>query len=155
VKGGWLPKETWIPNARDRLAQRRAEKPLTKAGQIWALWPEIKACLDSGQSHRTVRQWLEEDAGLVLSERAFAVYVSRSRRKEAAQRIAVATEVFFRAQDRSSPPQPQPTEQPKELPADERTNVDPASQTLKTLRKRRFDIRDAHQNGDPTKVKLI
>jgi hypothetical protein len=87
-----------MPTARDRLAHRRAEKPATKAGQIWALWPEIKACLDSGQSYKTVRQWLEEDAGLILTERAFAVYVSRSRRKERTQRTASAAEVFFRAQ---------------------------------------------------------
>lgn len=150
-----MPKESWIPNARDRLAQRRAEKPVTKAGQIWALWPEIKACLDSGQSHRTVRQWLEEDAGLVLTERAFAVYVSRSRRKEKAQRTAVATEAFFRAQDQSSPPQPKSVEQPSDILTAERTSGDPATQTLKKLRKRPFDIREAHQNGDPTKVKLI
>ena len=150
-----MPKETWIPNARDRLAQRRAEKPATKAGQVWALWPEIKACLDSGQSHRTVRQWLEEDAGLILTERAFAVYVSRSRRKEIAQRTVAATEAFFRAQDHSTPPQTQPAEQPSNVSAAERTEVDAATQTLKALRKRRFDIREAHQNGDPTKVKLI
>lgn len=150
-----MPTESWIPNARDRLAQRRAEKPVTKAGQIWALWPEIKACLDSGQSHRTVRQWLEQDAGLVLTERAFAVYVSRSRRKEMAQRTAAATEAFFRAQDQSSPPQPKPAEQPSDVLTAERTSVDPATQTLKKLRKRAFDIRETHQNGDPTKVKLI
>jgi hypothetical protein len=40
--------------------------------------------------------------------------------------------------------------------AAERTNSDdPASRTMQKLRKRHFDIREAHQNGDPTKVKLI
>jgi hypothetical protein len=144
-----------MPTARDRLAQRRAEKPATKAGQIWALWPEIKACLDSGQSHKTVRQWLEEDAGLILTERAFAVYVSRSRQKEMMQRTASAAEVFFRAQP---PPQTRGASDMAEpigqAPGD--SNVDdPASRTMQKLRKRRFDIREAHQNGDPTKVKLI
>jgi hypothetical protein len=31
----------------------------------------------------------------------------------------------------------------------------PVERTMRALRKRRFDIREAHQNGDPTKVKLI
>jgi len=40
--------DDWIPETRNRLAQRRAKKPDTKAVQIWALWAEIRAALDDG-----------------------------------------------------------------------------------------------------------
>ena len=58
--------EKWIPETRGRLAQRRARKPDTKSGQLWALWPEIKAALNDGQSVRTVLDWPKEDAGIVV-----------------------------------------------------------------------------------------
>lgn len=163
-----MSKDSWIPNARDRLAQRRAEKPATRAGQIWALWPEIKACFDSGQSLKTVRQWLEDDADLVLTDRAFAVYVSRCRRKEATQRKAAAAEAFLRVpEQRMLSPQegesvqkgrrsaPIPIARESDAPAEEAANADPVARRLQSLRSRRFDIREAHQNGDPTNVKLI
>ena len=47
------PRE-WIARVRVRLALRCAEKPATKAGQIKALWPEIEAALDKGQSMKTI-----------------------------------------------------------------------------------------------------
>ena len=50
--------DNWIPETRNRLAQRRAKKPDTKSGQIWALWPEIKAALAAGESFRSVCDWL-------------------------------------------------------------------------------------------------
>ena len=63
---------------RNRLAQRRAKKPDTKAGQIWALWPEIRAALDDGQSFKSIvegepksRCWnrlsIEEDSGKTVT----------------------------------------------------------------------------------------
>ena len=33
--------------------------------------------------------------------------------------------------------------------------IDPATRSMQNLRKRRFDIRQLHRNGDPTDVKLI
>jgi hypothetical protein len=153
-------REDWIPTARNRLAQRRAEKPATKAGQVWALWPEIKACLDSGQSLKTVRQWLEEDAGLVLTERAFGMYVWRSRRKEAAHRTATAAEAMLRVHDRTGAEPPNRVsanlaQQTSAATDGEADDADPVVRTMQALRKRRFDIREAHRNGDPTNVKLI
>ena len=59
--------DKWIPETRSRLAQPRGRKPDTKAGQLWALWPEIKAALEDGQSVRTVLDWLKEDAGIIVS----------------------------------------------------------------------------------------
>src|ERR1700685_3364962 len=39
----------WITETKDRLAQRRGKKPATKAGQLRALWPEIRAAKAEGQ----------------------------------------------------------------------------------------------------------
>jgi hypothetical protein len=57
--------QPWIAGTTDRLTQRRGKKPATKAGQLRALWPEIRAAKAEGQSLATIRQWLEEDAGFV------------------------------------------------------------------------------------------
>ena len=154
--------DNWIPETRTRLARRRARKPDTKAGQLWALWPEIKAALAEGQSIRTVLGWLEEDAGIVVSPGSFTSYISRNRRREAAERIEEAARSFARAHDTratsvgavmsasagSGDEQPVPNN-----PA--LRESDPMARTMAALRKRRFDIREAHRNGDPTNVKLI
>jgi hypothetical protein len=75
--------EKWIRETRGRLAQRRARKPDTKSGQLWALWPEIKAALNDGQSVRTVLDWPKEDAGIVVSIGSMTSYISRIRKREA------------------------------------------------------------------------
>lgn len=152
--------DNWIPETRNRLAQRRARKPDTKAGQLWALWPEIKAALAEGQSVRTVVQWLEEDAGVVVSIGSFTSYVSRNRRREAAQRTEEAAKAFVRAHDSKATTvhpmaEPRPESGHREQPQPEATESDPMARTMAALRKRRFDIREAHLNGDPSKVKLI
>lgn len=154
--------DKWIPETRSRLAQRRARKPDTKAGQLWALWPEIKAALDEGQSVRTVLEWLKEDAGIVVSIGSLTSYISRNRKRETAQRTAEAVKAFIRADQKVGvPTSDRPAgsvPQGEDGPVNERTdsgNTDPAERTMRALRKRRFDIREAHQNGDPTKAKLI
>ncbi len=76
----------WAMEARTRLARRRAEKPATKAGQIRALWPDIEAALDAGQSVKTTCTWLEEEAGITLGVTSLTSYVSRIRRREAHRR---------------------------------------------------------------------
>ena len=65
----------WLAETRNRLAQRRGKRPATKAGQIRAIWPEIRAAIAEGQSLANIRQWLEEDGGS---------YLTRIRRKELA-----------------------------------------------------------------------
>jgi hypothetical protein len=76
--------EHWITETKDRLAQRRGKKPATKAGQLRALWPEIRAAKAEGQSLATIRQWLEEDAGIVVSVQSLGSYLTRIQRKERA-----------------------------------------------------------------------
>jgi hypothetical protein len=63
--------ENWIGNARRRLAGWRVKKPETKAGQVRALWPEIEVALQDGQTLRSLRLWLEEEAGLALRLKHF------------------------------------------------------------------------------------
>jgi hypothetical protein len=61
--------QQWIAETKDRLAQRRGKEPVTKAGQLRALWPEIRAAKAEGQSLATIRQWLKRKPGsLLLSE---------------------------------------------------------------------------------------
>ena len=80
--------QQWITETKDRLAQRRGKKPATKAGQLRALWPEIRTAKAEGQSLATIRQWLEEDAGIVVSVQSLGSYITRIRRKERATSTA-------------------------------------------------------------------
>jgi len=75
--------DSWISAARRRLAARSMEKPATKAGQIRALWPEIHAALDCGQSMKSIRIWLEDEAGISVAITSLTSYISRIRRREA------------------------------------------------------------------------
>ena len=73
----------------DRLAQRRGKKPATKAGQLRALWPEIRAAKAEGQSLATIRQWLEDEGGIIVTTvQSPGHYLARIRRKERATPLA-------------------------------------------------------------------
>src|SRR5271156_1936175 len=74
--------QQWITETRLRLAQRRGKKPATKAGQIRALWPEIRAAITDGQSLASIRQWLEEEGGVIVTVQSLGSYLTRIRRKE-------------------------------------------------------------------------
>jgi hypothetical protein len=65
------PEPQWITETKRRLAQRRGKKPDTKSGQIRALWPEIQAAIAEGQSLKSIRQWLEEEGGVVVTRAEF------------------------------------------------------------------------------------
>jgi hypothetical protein len=80
--------QQWIAETRHRLAQRRGRKPATKAGQIRALWPEIRAAIADGQSLASIRQWLEEEGGVIVTVQSLGSYLTRIRRKERAQSVA-------------------------------------------------------------------
>jgi hypothetical protein len=98
----------WIIHSRARLARRRTEKPTTKAGQIWALWPDIEAALQGGQSVRSIHRWLKEDAGITLGITTLTSYISRIRRRIATKREAqpangqaVPSELYLQSAHRS------------------------------------------------------
>ena len=134
----------WIVHARARLARRRTEKPATKAGQIWALWPDIDAALQGGQSMKSIRKWLEEDAGISVSITSLTSYVSRIRRRLTAKR-GVETAI------RPAVP-PQVTSQIASAPTAE---GDPLAQAKRVLSQPKLDIRKLHNDGDPEGRNLI
>lgn len=80
--------QSWIAETIDRLAQRRGKKPASKAGQLRALWPEIRAAKAEGQSLATICQWLAEDAGIVITVQSLGSYITRMRRREPVTAVA-------------------------------------------------------------------
>ena len=151
----------WTILARTRLAQRRTEKPVTKAGQIRALWPEIDAALTGGQSMKSILRWLEEDAGIALGITSLTSYISRIRcREKLNRRNDAPTMDSVRDQTRAQPvlsplsalrpPTVRPQPSPASVPPD-----DPLAQAMRALSKRAVDIREIHNDGDPGGRKLI
>jgi hypothetical protein len=158
--------ENWINEARRRLASMRGEKPETKAGQIWALWPEIKAAIEDGQSIKTIRLWLEEQAAIVVSSDSLRTYIRRCQAKEMARQTPAQSPVLMIGTSTESTPvklAPIPavpsgrarsltSAKPEEVP-----NIanDPMAIARRAMSKPRFDIRKIHNDGDPTDQNLI
>jgi predicted xylose isomerase-like sugar epimerase len=144
----------WITQARNRLAARREEKPVTKAGQIRALWREIEGALADGQSLKSIREWLEEE-GIVVTRATLSSYKRRFRRRDAANRRTEALEAFMRQTGSASqmlvPVQQASAEPPRVADQPER---DPFAQARRALEKN-FDIRIIHGDGDPTGRNLV
>ncbi len=153
--------ENWIALVRSRLAFRRAEKPATKAGQIRAVWPEIEAALAGGQSMKSIRRWLEEDAGITLGLTSLTSYISRLRRRERANRsIELPAAQSVQVQTRVEPiPEPlsarAPNSTPRQTSPATTPPEDPLAQAMRALSKRAIDIRQIHNDGDPQGRKLI
>ena len=144
----------WVTQTRNRLAARREEKPVTKAGQIRALWREIEGALADGQSLNSIREWLEEE-GVTVTRATLSSYKRRFRRREEANRKTAALEALLRqtgaalqtpdlAQE-GSPEPPRVAGQPIR---------DPFAQARRALEKT-FDIRIIHGDGDPTGRNLV
>jgi hypothetical protein len=100
--------QQWITETRHRLAQRRGKKPATKAGQIRALWPEIQTAIADGQSLASIRQWLEEDGGVVVTVQSLGSYLTRIRRKEKAKPISPTQPAYQTTSNESKGPTPDP-----------------------------------------------
>ena len=145
---------SWTIESRLRLARRRAGKPATKAGQIRALWPEIAAALENGQSVKSIRQWLEEDAGIVVGITSLTSYISRIRRRES---VTQRGEKSLPPLDRSTPEavHVKRTDVNVPQPIDTPVVSDPIAQAMHALTKPRLDIRKLHSDGDPTGKSLI
>jgi hypothetical protein len=133
----------WVSQARAWFARRRTEKPTTKAGQIRALWPDIEAALEGGQSKKSIRQWLEEDAGITLGITSLTSYISRIRRRRAAKQPQTPPGPSARSSFAS---------QATASPAPEH---DPLAQAKRVLSQPKFDIRKLHNDGDPQGRNLI
>jgi len=147
--------DEWIGRARQRLAARRGEKPVRKAGQLRALWREVQNAMDDGQSLETIRAWLEEE-GLTLTSGTLRSYIWRvrqSQRADAARRFLDAA--IAAPTGTSSVTQLSSGKKPEEVPvatesAKPAALFDPLAQAQEALAKRRFDIRKIHGDGDPT-----
>jgi hypothetical protein len=152
--------ENWIGPVRNRLALRRAEKPATKAGQIRALWPEISAALAVGQSLKRIRDWLEEDAGIVVATTSLTSYISRVRREKASCPLQASPLQSVRPPSSSGPeltpfsPAPLATRNRHASPVSARVE-DPLAQAMQALSKRTLDIREIHNDGDPRGRNLV
>jgi hypothetical protein len=123
--------------ARARLAALREKKPPTKAAQIRALWPDIKAALDGGHTLQSVCECLEAD-GINVDTRSLAVYVSRIRRASAVESgvrsLPAANAERFEREGRKSANE-QPTSMAKQ-------SADPLANVRDRQRKRSaFDYR--------------
>lgn len=79
---GQNSRQAGTSKARARLAALREKKAPTKAAQIRALWPDIKAALDNGHNLQSVCECLEAD-GIIVTPRSLASYVSRIRKSSA------------------------------------------------------------------------
>lgn len=94
----------WAMQARTRLARRRAEQPATKSGQIRALWPDIEAALEVGQTMKTICTWLAEEAGITLGVTSLTSYVSRIRRRESRRRQSMPSPTVASPTSAAAPP---------------------------------------------------
>jgi hypothetical protein len=154
--------DCWISAARRRLAARSMEKPATKAGQIRALWPEIRAALDRGQSMKSIRIWLEEEAGISLAITSLTSYISRIRRREAQKRQGEQGPDFHAdsppgraAMEKSDhPPRWLATSSANHDPPPKQ-DYNPLAQAMKVLSRPKLDIREIHGDGDPSGKNLI
>jgi len=152
--------DQWITRTRRNLASRRGEKPLTKAGQLRAVWPEIQNALDDGQCLRSIRGWLEEQ-GVVLTIDCLRTYVSRirrERRKKTAERFlqaAIATKSSGTETERAPLVVRQGPAVPEQRPVAAERPFNPLAQAMEALAKGRFDIRKIHGDGDPTGRSLV
>jgi hypothetical protein len=139
IEGGVKPSDDkdqhgdWITVARRRLAAKRGKKPDTKAAQIWALWPEIRLALAEGQRIRTISDWLREEAEIQVTPDTLRSYIGRCRRKERLGSIAPGRQVG----------------------TEKLADHDPMTVAREVLNRSRLDIRQLHNDGDPSKQNLI
>ena len=154
------PSENWITDARRRLAKRRGKKPETKSGQIWALWPEIKAALADGQRIKSVRMWLEEEAGVMVTTDSLRSYLRRCRERDATESRNRGRRIYETAAAENARGYPPPRAQglprtPSETVSQQDGADDPMAVARSALSKHRFDIRKSHGDGDPSDRNLI
>jgi hypothetical protein len=153
--------DSWIVTTRRRLAARSMEKPSTKAGQIRALWPEIREALDRGQSMKSIRRWLEEEAGVYVAITSLTSYISRIRRRESQYRQGEmnpevpANSARVAATEKSALQIRGPATGPINIVPPPKQQNDPLAPAMRALSKPKLDIREIHGDGDPSGKNLI
>jgi len=103
---------------------------------------------------KSIRKWLEEDAGVTLSIASLTSYISRIRRCLAAKpgTEAVAGQAV-QPQTQSGPNAPSPVT--SKVTAVAAPEDDPLAQAKRVLSQPKLDIRKLHNDGDPEGRNLI
>ena len=102
---------------------------------------------------KSIRKWLEEDAGVTLSITSLTSYISRIRRRLKAKRPAEATGQIIQTQ---APPGPNTRSSvTNQLTAAAASEHDPLAQAKRVLSQPKLDIRKLHNDGDPEGRNLI
>jgi hypothetical protein len=109
---------------------------------------------------KSIRKWLEDEAGLRLGITSLTSYISRIRRREAAAKRGSEGSVgqFVHPRSELTPPLPSPRgplsirSSTQAAPA---KRDDPLAQAMSALSKPRLDIRKLHNDGDPEGRNLI
>jgi hypothetical protein len=152
--------ENWISLVRTRVAAHRWEKPTTKA-QIRALWPEIEAALNGGQSMKKICAWLAEEAGIMVGITSLTSYISRLRRQEhAGRRVEAPPLDFVRAETRPEPVLALKPTRPLVASSSHTSRAplppeDALAQAMRAVPTPALDIRRIHNDGDPGGRKLV
>lgn len=98
---------------------------------------------------KTIRGWLEEDAGIAVSIGSLSSYVSRLRRRQFRQTLTLRQTPVQSPPAKSIATYIRPPETSETVPND------PLASAMRVLGKRRFDIREIHGDGDPSDTNLI
>jgi hypothetical protein len=99
---------------------------------------------------KSIRKWLEEDAGITLGITSLTSYISRIRRRLAAKRgQEVSTGHVVQPQTAPGPSSSVATR------AAASPEHDPLAQAKRALSQPKFDIRKLHNDGDPQGRNLI
>jgi len=109
---------------------------------------------------KSIRKWLEVEAGLRLGITSLTSYISRIRRREAAAKRGSEASAgqFVHPRTELTPPLPSPRG-PLSIRASTQAapakRDDPLAQAMSVLSKPRLDIRKLHNDGDPEGRNLI
>jgi hypothetical protein len=101
---------------------------------------------------KSIRKWLEEDAGVTLSITSLTSYISRIRRRLRAKRPVEASGQIVQPQAPGPNARSPVTSQATAGPALE---DDPLAQAKRVLSQPKLDIRKLHNDGDPEGRNLI
>jgi hypothetical protein len=102
---------------------------------------------------KSIRRWLEEDAGITLGITSLTSYISRIPRRLAAKRGAEAsTGQLVQPQ---TPSGPNGRSSVVTQATDPTPENDPLAQAKRALSQPKFDIRKLHNDGDPQGRNLI
>ncbi len=103
---------------------------------------------------KSIRKWLEEDAGVTLSITSLTSYISRIRRRLKAKRPAEAPAgQIIQPQAPPGPNARSPVA--TQVAAGPAPEDDPLAQAKRVLSQPKLDIRKLHNDGDPEGRNLI